>query len=810
MTAVAEPVPVFYDADGTPLEAGMIYVGAANQDARAVPIQVYWDAAFTIAADQPIRTIGGRPSYQGRASNFYVNATEYSIATFDRQGVPVLPSQNASVLSNDTIIVSTRAEIEALDTDLFSAVVLTENPRQGTFFFDASDLSAEVAADPEQGVYIAPAVSPTGSAGAWVREYAGPAYGHWFGAIGDGTITGTGTDDTVALQAWVTFGKTLGIPLALRKAGYRITDDAGLWVGNSVPAAGSFQYLDGNDAVIYIDIEGGVGIDLVGIANSAQFELRNILIETCDGITGLHGIVMGRPARAAGTYSSGKAILDRVFVRGAYHGSCYYNVASESNVLGSVLLDNDIGCPAMWTRFDYFENTFRLPFDAQTAAFTEIPNNILTGGTSGATARILRVGSVTANAGVLFCKMLGGTFEDNEIVTSTNGGSATVNAPSGYYLIPYGAKNFPFDAANITSSFQMIGDGFQTLNRSTEGLFAALTIMSWNDIAIGRANLNMPSYTTGPHAELVEISTCNSSTGVPTPVPPDTGTPTALLSCSGITMVTPYLHATHATSVRIGDPCESGAQNYIGIQIVLPSVAGTVEQRIKCFAGTGTCSLTYPNFDVAGDIDLGGFRVVGGGSRFVLNATTSETLTFTCSGSQIDGVLRCRTTDVVNIASVPVGARNLRIEYDGIGYTTLCGEPESLTIASGAITPNAAMHRLVGEGGTTDTLSTINIPASATINGALLYLRANNVGYLITIDNAGNIVTPGGGNWVLSNTCFTTLQYDDQQDKWCVIAGQPRGAPIADPAGGATVDAEARTAINAILAHLEATGSLQP
>ena len=111
MTAIAEPVPVFYDADGTPLEAGMIYVGAANQDARAVPIQAYWDAAFTIAADQPIRTVGGRPAYQVRATNFYVNATEYSIATFDRKGSPVLPSQNASVLSNDTIIVSTRAQI---------------------------------------------------------------------------------------------------------------------------------------------------------------------------------------------------------------------------------------------------------------------------------------------------------------------------------------------------------------------------------------------------------------------------------------------------------------------------------------------------------------------------------------------------------------------------------------------------------------------------------------------------------------------------------------------------------------------------
>jgi hypothetical protein len=60
--SIQVPFPVFQDRDGQPLEAGYVWIGAANLDPQTNPINVYWDAALTISAPQPIRTLAGYPS----------------------------------------------------------------------------------------------------------------------------------------------------------------------------------------------------------------------------------------------------------------------------------------------------------------------------------------------------------------------------------------------------------------------------------------------------------------------------------------------------------------------------------------------------------------------------------------------------------------------------------------------------------------------------------------------------------------------------------------------------------------------------
>lgn len=96
MSKVNEPFPIFYDDDGTPLENGMIYVGAVGQDARQNPIQLYWDEARTQPAAQPIRTLGGRPSYQGAPASIFTAAASYSVAVFNKFGTPVTANDNTS------------------------------------------------------------------------------------------------------------------------------------------------------------------------------------------------------------------------------------------------------------------------------------------------------------------------------------------------------------------------------------------------------------------------------------------------------------------------------------------------------------------------------------------------------------------------------------------------------------------------------------------------------------------------------------------------------------------------------------------
>lgn len=66
----------------------------------------------------------------------------------------------------------------------------------GEFYWNGSNLSAEVAADPQSGVYVPPSAAPTGASGAWVRILNGYLTPQMFGAYLDDT-----TDDSVAIQA---------------------------------------------------------------------------------------------------------------------------------------------------------------------------------------------------------------------------------------------------------------------------------------------------------------------------------------------------------------------------------------------------------------------------------------------------------------------------------------------------------------------------------------------------------------------------------------------------------------------------------
>lgn len=96
MGRVTEPFPIFYDDDGTPLDDGMIYVGVVNQDARANPTPVFWDEALTEPITQPVRTLNGRPAYQGAPANIYIAGIEYSLSVLNRFGTPVLTVLDAT------------------------------------------------------------------------------------------------------------------------------------------------------------------------------------------------------------------------------------------------------------------------------------------------------------------------------------------------------------------------------------------------------------------------------------------------------------------------------------------------------------------------------------------------------------------------------------------------------------------------------------------------------------------------------------------------------------------------------------------
>jgi len=70
----------------------------------------------------------------------------------------------------------------------------TDDSYAGVFVWKSGDRTANVLGDPLQGIWVAPATDPTGSAGAWRRVFEGETNPKWFGA-------GLGGDDTPAFSA---------------------------------------------------------------------------------------------------------------------------------------------------------------------------------------------------------------------------------------------------------------------------------------------------------------------------------------------------------------------------------------------------------------------------------------------------------------------------------------------------------------------------------------------------------------------------------------------------------------------------------
>lgn len=95
--------PIFTDIDGQPLEDGFVWVGTANLDPQVNPIAVYWDAALTIPAVQPIRTLGGYPSNSGTPARLYVNS-DYSIRVMNKKGSVVYSAPAATERYSGSVI----------------------------------------------------------------------------------------------------------------------------------------------------------------------------------------------------------------------------------------------------------------------------------------------------------------------------------------------------------------------------------------------------------------------------------------------------------------------------------------------------------------------------------------------------------------------------------------------------------------------------------------------------------------------------------------------------------------------------------
>jgi hypothetical protein len=116
--------PIFTETDGLPLENGYIWIGAANLDPQGNPINVYWDAALTIQAAQPIRTLNGYPSRNGTPARLYVNS-DYSIRVQNSKGSMVYSSPTATERYNEAVVTGVDANDVSFKQAGIGAITIT-------------------------------------------------------------------------------------------------------------------------------------------------------------------------------------------------------------------------------------------------------------------------------------------------------------------------------------------------------------------------------------------------------------------------------------------------------------------------------------------------------------------------------------------------------------------------------------------------------------------------------------------------------------------------------------------------------------
>lgn len=293
--SVSPPYPIYKDNNGLPLNNGYIYIGTAGQNPETNPITVYWDAALTIPATQPIRTLGGYPSNRGSAGRLYVNADDYSITTYDKK--KRLVTTNLNVLERLPFAIvsgqidSSRINFTSAETGAVQRTLLSRL---------------------EDTIHV--------------KDY---------GAAGDGT-----TDDTTAIQAAIDAAAGRGGRCYVDLGGdlYRTTDELYLKT-DVVMRNGTISFDPSTSDKTAVNIAYQDGSLLVRVAGC-----ENIVVTTSSTQTGTRGFNFGHLARAC-FLNSCRAIMnngDPASVNRQHLGFSIYGIKADLVVSGAGAYQNTL------------------------------------------------------------------------------------------------------------------------------------------------------------------------------------------------------------------------------------------------------------------------------------------------------------------------------------------------------------------------------------------------------------------------------------------------------------------------------------
>jgi len=259
MLPVEQPFKTYTGLDGKPLENGYVYIGKPNQNPanESQRVTIYWDAAGTIPAEQPLRTVGGYIMRGGTPANVFFDG-EYSELVRDSKMRQVAYAQSSENFSLAAVV---RGYVTKFASIVGAALIGFSQGAAGAVPLTLEDV---------------------------LRENVSVAR---FGAIGDSVH-----DDTAAIQAAID-----SFPNASSCA-VRFLPGRTYNIKGTIYTRNRSVLLDGQNAILVISGNVEYGIKITG----TNCEVRNLQINRASGaqvtaavyLTGLQHVIQNVTSRA--------------------------------------------------------------------------------------------------------------------------------------------------------------------------------------------------------------------------------------------------------------------------------------------------------------------------------------------------------------------------------------------------------------------------------------------------------------------------------------------------------------------------------
>jgi hypothetical protein len=212
------PYEFFADTQGGALDAGYIWIGQPNLDPRQYPITVYYDAALTIPAAQPLRTSNGYVVRNGSPTFLYVDGN-YSVRVEDSRHRQVFYVPDFLMIGSQQAVTFSDLS-NTLDVTKGDALIGVKQPFTGAVGTTQHNKNAERLS---------------------VKD---------FGAIGDGVA-----DDSNAIQAaFSASNKEIFFPAGTYKITKTLTRAEGMITGEGFQSKLMFEGIGGSDGIVFAPV----------------------------------------------------------------------------------------------------------------------------------------------------------------------------------------------------------------------------------------------------------------------------------------------------------------------------------------------------------------------------------------------------------------------------------------------------------------------------------------------------------------------------------------------------------------------------